>query len=173
MTSDHAQRPSYTITDAAKLTGVSRSTIRRRREGGKFPNAFRNREGEWLVPLTDLLAIGLRPVSSERVHLEEEGLLTPLPQPTAPAQPDTELLEALHQAQLELAAERARAAGLEQTLAATQSNVIDLRKAMAMLEAPKPRRLVTPEDEFTGQPAPTPPPSIRRDGFWKWLTASE
>lgn len=164
MTNDHAQRPQFTLTEAAKLTGVSRSTIRRRRESGKFPDAHRNEEGEWLIPLTNLLAAGLRPLSSERVHLEQEGELVTLTPPTPPAQPDHELAQRLHDAELELARERARVEGLERTLAESQGRVQDLQKAMAMLEAPKPKVTVQPSQHR--EPRPAPP---LKESWWKKL----
>ena len=162
MINDQAQRPSFTISEAAKLTGVSRSTIRRRRETGKFPDAFRNPEGEWCIPLTNLLAVGLRPVSSERVHLEETGHLVTL---TPPAEPDRETENRLREAELALAAERARVEGLERTLAESQGRVQDLQKAMAMLEAPKAARPAPAED----RPA-TPP--VKKT-WWQELWARE
>lgn len=45
--------------DAALACGVSRSTIRRRREEGSFPNAVLDREHGWQIPTDDLRAAGL------------------------------------------------------------------------------------------------------------------
>lgn len=58
----------YTLTEAADLTGVSRSTIRRRHKDGAFPNAYKDSEGNWKVPLTDLEQAGIRPRSSDRAQ---------------------------------------------------------------------------------------------------------
>jgi hypothetical protein len=160
MTNDRAHVQMFTLTEAAKLTGVSRSTIRRRRESGKFPDAYRNPDGEWMIPLTNLLAEGLRPISSERVHLEQAGALVKL---TPPPEPDRETLNRLIEAEKELAAERARREGLERTLAATEGRVVDLQKAMAMLEAPRPQ---------PSRPA-TPPPPAEPVGWWAKLWARE
>ncbi len=56
--------PSYSLTEAALVTGKSRVTIRRYLDRGQFPNAFRDDGGEpgpvpWRVPLSDLVAAGL------------------------------------------------------------------------------------------------------------------
>lgn len=53
-------RPMLTQQEAAAACGVSRTTIRRRREDGKLPNAVLDPHRGWLVPVEDLLAAGLR-----------------------------------------------------------------------------------------------------------------
>ena len=55
------ERPSLTLSEAAGQCGVSRSTIRRKHESGAFPSAFKDGEGAWRVPVTDLIAAGLTP----------------------------------------------------------------------------------------------------------------
>lgn len=50
-----------TLTQAASETGTSLSTIKRRLRGGAFPNAGQDHGGRWLIPVTDLIAAGLRP----------------------------------------------------------------------------------------------------------------
>lgn len=47
-----------TLSEAAQRAGVSRSTIRRRHEAGKFPNAHLD-GGEWRIPIEDLEDAGL------------------------------------------------------------------------------------------------------------------
>jgi excisionase family DNA binding protein len=67
--SDHDlwSRPSLTITEAARLCGVSVSTIRRYLAAGRFPTARQQpspipgQRGLWRIPTQDLLAAGLRP----------------------------------------------------------------------------------------------------------------
>ena len=171
MTTDHAPRPNYTLRDAAALVGVSHSTIRRRREQGKFPDAYKTQDGQWMVPLTNLLADGLRPLSSERVYEQEQAeqassytapvTLTPLAQ-AAQHQAQVELAhveERLRIAESALAVEQARSEGLAQTLAATQARANDLSLALRMIEQTKP---ATPPAEEKGPIAmgssePTPP----------------
>ncbi|MEU9489411.1 helix-turn-helix domain-containing protein, partial [Streptomyces decoyicus] len=46
--------------DAAAVCGVSRSTIRRRRDAGRFPNAVQDGVLGWLIPEDDLRAAGLQ-----------------------------------------------------------------------------------------------------------------
>jgi hypothetical protein len=41
------------------MTGVSLSTIKRKRTAGAFPNATQDAAGTWLIPVGDLLAAGL------------------------------------------------------------------------------------------------------------------
>ncbi len=53
------ERPRYPLSKAAEMTGVSLSTIKRKRVAGDFPNAEQAEHGTWLVPVEDLLAAGL------------------------------------------------------------------------------------------------------------------
>jgi excisionase family DNA binding protein len=60
-------RPSLTIAEAARLCGVSVSTIRRYLAAGRFPTAHQQpspipgQRGAWRIPTQELLAAGLRP----------------------------------------------------------------------------------------------------------------
>ncbi|MFF9594239.1 helix-turn-helix transcriptional regulator [Streptomyces sp. NPDC014646] len=53
-------RPLLTQREAAAACGVSRTTIRRRREAGDLPGAVQDPQRGWLIPVDDLLAAGLR-----------------------------------------------------------------------------------------------------------------
>ncbi|MFD3923905.1 helix-turn-helix transcriptional regulator [Streptomyces sp. NPDC058595] len=53
-------RPMLTQREAAAACGVSRTTIRRRREAGDLPNSVQDEVRGWLIPVDDLLAAGLR-----------------------------------------------------------------------------------------------------------------
>lgn len=53
-------RPMLTQREAATACGVSRTTIRRRREAGDLPNSVQDEVRGWLIPVDDLLAAGLR-----------------------------------------------------------------------------------------------------------------
>ncbi|MCX5265621.1 helix-turn-helix domain-containing protein [Streptomyces sp. NBC_00199] len=44
--------------EAADACGVSRTTIRRRREAGELPGAVLDDERGWLIPVEDLQASG-------------------------------------------------------------------------------------------------------------------
>jgi hypothetical protein len=67
--SDHDlwSRPSLTIAEAARLGGVSVSTIRRYLAAGRFPTAHQQsspvpgQRGPWRIPTQELRAAGLRP----------------------------------------------------------------------------------------------------------------
>lgn len=54
------KRPMLTQREAAAACGVSRSTIRRRREAGDLPGAVSDETRGWLIPVGDLLAAGFR-----------------------------------------------------------------------------------------------------------------
>ncbi|MEV6080969.1 helix-turn-helix domain-containing protein [Streptomyces sp. NPDC052069] len=53
-------RPMLNQREAATACGVSRTTIRRRREAGALPNAVEDPVRGWLIPVEDLLAAGFR-----------------------------------------------------------------------------------------------------------------
>ncbi|MDX3490978.1 helix-turn-helix domain-containing protein [Streptomyces sp. ID05-18] len=54
------KRPMLTQREAATACGVSRTTIRRRREAGGLPGAVQDESRGWLIPVEDLLAAGFR-----------------------------------------------------------------------------------------------------------------
>ncbi|MFJ2851346.1 MULTISPECIES: helix-turn-helix transcriptional regulator [Streptomyces] len=53
-------RPMLTQREAATACGVSRTTIRRRREAGDLPGAVQDEARGWLIPVENLLAAGFR-----------------------------------------------------------------------------------------------------------------
>lgn len=55
-----SSRPMLTQREAATACGVSRTTIRRRREAGDLPGAVQDSARGWLIPVEDLLAAGFR-----------------------------------------------------------------------------------------------------------------
>lgn len=60
MTRD-GETPTLTLAEAVTATQTSESTIKRRLRAGAFPNAARDADGKWMIPLGDLSAAGLRP----------------------------------------------------------------------------------------------------------------
>jgi hypothetical protein len=54
-------RLALSISEAAQVCGVRRRTIRRRHQAGEFEHAFKDPEGAWRIPVSDLVAAGLRP----------------------------------------------------------------------------------------------------------------
>ena len=159
--------PSLTIAEAARLCGVSASTIRRYLAAGRFPtarqqpNPIRGQRGLWRIPTQDLLAAGLRPRQDRtpgRDHNNE-----PLSRRTA-GQPGDERVRELEHT-LELERTRRRAA---EDLAAERAHTIQtLEGALRALQAhragpaPNPDRAALspapPSDAaYTAGPAPQP-----------------
>ena len=128
-----SNRPAWTLTEAVERTGASRSTIRRYREAGKFPNAYKDTAGTWRFPLEDLLAVGLSPSEPARERAQskprEQG------QSTLTEQASTASAEQVSKLEQALILERTRAENAERLAASYQANVEDLRRALRMLEA--------------------------------------
>lgn len=144
------------MSDAAQLTGVSRSTIRRYRESGRFPDAFKNAKDEWMIPLENLLAVGLSPTdpSAKVITLGGQG------QEDAQASPSGRLskeAQEVNRLRRELEVERARREGVENVLEEVRRRANLAERALAMLEAPKGQD--SPIAMPAAQAAPTPPPA--------------
>lgn len=125
------KRPVWTLSEAAERCQVSRSTVRRYREQGRFPNAVKDSKKGWMVPLTDLLGAGLDPATPPA---QEE------PTPLLSEQAQSESEHALELAQLRAAldVERAQRQAAEQIAAERQDHIDDLRASLRMIEAAKP-----------------------------------
>lgn len=118
-------RPAWTLTEAVQRTGVSRSTLRRYLDAGKFPNAYKDISKAWRFPIEDLLAAGL----SVSEPPTERALSAPTEQVSiAMAEQVSKLEQALR-------AERVRAENAERLATSYLENVQDLRRALRMLEA--------------------------------------
>ena len=124
--SDPPERPSLTLSEAAEACGVSRSTVRRKHEAGEFPNAYKaGPDNAWRIPVTDLLAAGLKP-----------GRPSP---PDAVSEPDERVRSAtvtLPKAELDalreqLHAERTRALVAEARLSERGETVDALKEALS------------------------------------------
>ena len=154
-----SSRPSWTISDAADRVGVSRSTIRRYREAGKFPHAFKDSGGVWKVPLEDLLALGLRPVDPALGAVDEPV--------------EDGLSERVRELESALAVERARNEGLQRLAAAAEANAADLRLALRMLESAPAVAQEAPMSRPTEQPVmsapeqPLEPAGLPRKRWWR------
>jgi hypothetical protein len=151
-------RPMLTVTEAARAAQVSKVTIRRRLEKGRFPGATQEHRGgtrAWLIPVDDLL--------SEGFHLHAPaGGEDPQPLVQINTQEHSSELAELRREnerlRLELADQRARA---EERGCALE----DLRRAMRMLDTGPPDVSVAPGP---GEPAPSSPQ--RR--WWRRKAAS-
>jgi len=142
-----------TIKQAVTETQSSESTIKRRLLGGAFPHAGQDTDGRWLIPVTDLVAAGLRPGKRAK----------PDPLPTQLIQ-----LENLHAENAEL---RTRLAVAE-AVAGERERIIAVQERMlCMLEAGQP--VPAAEPAFTApvpiaqrQPQAEQPPRATEGRGW-------
>lgn len=158
------------MSKAAKMAGVSLSTIKRKRAAGAFPNAQQADTGVWLIPVEDLLGAGYHlnrstPITRQgsdpdqsAVHqagdlvqvgvFQTEGL---------ELRHQAELADAVHRAELAealLAAER-RASEAERRVAAAQTQRAEaLAEALALAQRALPAGAT---------PAPAPAETGRQD----------
>ncbi|MFI1452103.1 helix-turn-helix transcriptional regulator [Streptomyces virginiae] len=147
-------RPMLTQREAAAACGVSRTTIRRRREAGELPHAVQDPERGWMVPVDDLLAAGFRlnaPAPADQAA----------PAPADPAAPsddagrDAAVLRAelarlnaehalaLAEARFGQKLAEAEAEHLRRELAARGEHIADLQRAMGALTSAPERPALT------------------------------
>lgn len=158
-------RPALTIAEVIEQFDLSRATVRRGIENGKFPHAAKDAHGRWTVPVDDLIAARVSPRKTwlsepahegghPAQHEHAQGMLNPA-QSLHPLVA-TELAHPYNEHAHELAQRDTRIAQLEAQLTtetrlreAAELNAEDLRTAMRMLEAgptnpasstPNPRR---------------------------------
>jgi excisionase family DNA binding protein len=127
--------PSLTIAEAARLSGVSVSTIRRYLAAGRLPTAHQQpspipgQRGLWRIPTQDLLTAGLRPHQARTPDREQKD--EPPSRRTAGQPGDVRVGELEHA--LELERTRRRAA---EDLAAERAHTIQtLESALRALQA--------------------------------------
>lgn len=141
-----SNRPSWDLGEAAQRCGVSRSTVRRYREQGKFPNAFKDSSGAWKIPLEDLLAVGWKPNAPAQ------------PEPVSvPPEPNKSINDKVAELEHALTLERVRREAAEQANAQMKANLEDLRTAMRMIEAKpvsSPVSVPEPAKGLPSEPAP-------------------
>lgn len=149
-----SKRPEFTIAQIIEQFNVSRSTVRRGLNDGRFPKAKKDQHGRWLIPVDDVLQAGFKPrktwlndlahePGSQGVH--DSGSLA---QGSIPANKNAGSNE---QAQLEkeLAHERAQVDKLKALLEAERAHVESLRLALRMIEPSKNTRPTTGQDAST------------------------
>lgn len=177
-TPDHAEatldhepvRPTFGLTEAAKLTGTSRSTIKRKLAAGDFPNATKDEDGTWRFSPGDLLAAGLKlrtPADAAgRSRRDDED------------QDDeaAELLDRISDLERLLTIERVRREAAEQVAAEREKRAETAERALLMLEArPSPLPSHQPAsvrpaaaESAPRLPADSGPGSDHpRPGFWR------
>jgi hypothetical protein len=147
-------RPSLTIAEAARLCGVSVSTIRRYLSAGRFPTARQQpspipgQRGSWRIPIQELLAADLRPRQARMP--DQEQMNEPSSRRTA-GQPGDDRVRELEHA-LELERIRRRAA---EDLAAERARTIQtLEGALRALQAHRAAPAPNPD---RAAPSPAPP----------------
>jgi hypothetical protein len=169
-------RPLLTQREAAAACGVSRTTIRRRREAGELPGAVLDEERGWLIPVEDLLAAGFRlnapspPDKADRGEGQDRagGRTAGVPEvEESDLRAELERLQREHEA--ELAAERharalaeAEAKHLRDRLDERAEHIADLQRALkALTPAPERAAIPQPSPPATAPAAPVsaPPPA--------------
>jgi excisionase family DNA binding protein len=124
--------PSLTIAEAARLCGVSVSTIRRYLAAGRFPTAHQQpspipgQRGLWRIPTQDLLAAGLRSRQTRTPDQQQQH------QPSrrrGTAQPADRVRELEHA----LALERTRRRAAEDLVAERAHTIQTLKGALGAL----------------------------------------
>lgn len=120
----------FTLVQAAAATGVSRMTIRRHLDAGRFPNAVQDRVSAggglppWRIPLGDLLAAGL---TVDPASMTEPNRPSWLPTPATP-EATTEVIARLRE---ELGAHKAIAAERARMIELLSQQAAELRQVLA------------------------------------------
>ena len=140
------------LSEAAKQAQTSRRTIERRLHAGQFPNAHKATGGSWQIPVTDLLAAGVR-------------LNAPTPPDPAPEVSEVEhLREALAIAETRASEAEARARIAEIRAEGALQNAEDLRTALRMLAAGPSEASTGPHSHRHTSLAPTSTPWYHQGG---------
>ena len=150
-----------TIAEAAKLTGVAKTTITRARQRGEFPRA-QQKQGTWYIPIGDLINSGRLDTITHKTPEEPTGATS--------TQDHQNLVHAL-----ELEKQRAHYAEqqlhqAQQLIQAKQDTIDALKTTINALENTPHKQLTTtqenphskPETKPTNPPTQihTPPPSL-------------
>lgn len=150
-------RPKLTLSEAADAASLSRRTLRRWLDAGRFPNAERNEAGVWVVPVEELLAAGVRlHASKPEPAPTSQPRLTPTPEPSE-----------LDRLRDELAAWRLRAEVAEAVAAERGDALADARLALRALTAgdiPEPASSSTPTPP--GSTVVESPPASSSSARW-------
>ena len=122
----------FTVAQAAEVCQVSRKTITRRYDQLKLGGAYKDKAGQWAIPVAALLHAGLtpgRPAAPDTV---------PSTQASALGQQDTATGLRVAELEAKVTEYRHRAEVAEQLAAERSARVEDLRQALRMLEASRP-----------------------------------
>lgn len=169
-TPDHDPvRPTFGLTEAARLTGTSRSTIKRKLAAGEFPGAAKDADGVWRFGPDDLLAAGLKlrtPADAGRSRDDEDQ------------DDDAELLDRISELERLLDLERVRRQAAEMVAAEREKRAETAERALLMLEA-APQLVSSPHPVAAGPSAAESAARLTADsvggsdqrppGFWRRL----
>jgi len=153
-----------TIAEAAKLTGVAKTTITRARGRGEFPRA-QQKQGTWYIPVGDLISSGRLDTITH----------TP-PEETASAASTQDRQEMVHA--LELEKQRAHYAEqqlhqAQQLIQAKQDTIDALKTTIHALEnTPHKQLTTTPHQETPAQEENHPEPQTKHNPLQRlsrWL----
>lgn len=140
--------------------------MRRYREAGDFPNAYKNTDKLWMIPVEDLLAKGLKLQGEASTQTTLNGRDQDRPQAGPQAMPNSEvdtLKAELAQVRIDLAREHAQREGVENVLAEVRKRADSLDMALRQLEAGRPAQ---------AQAAAPPPPAAPKN-WWQRLWAEQ
>lgn len=138
-----SKRPEFTIAQITERFEVSRSTLRRGLNDGRFPEARKDHAGRWVIPVENIQQAGFKARKTWfNDHAHEPGPASNN-EPAKPTQEpsdtnDSAVLSELGQVKNELAQERAQVDKLKALLEAEKEHVNSLRMALRMIEAKSP-----------------------------------
>ncbi len=136
----------FTVSQAAEVCQVSRKTITRRYDQLKLGGAYKDKAGQWAIPVAALLHAGLtpgRPAAPDTV---------PSTQASALGQQDTATGLRVAELEAQVTEYRHRAEVAEQLAAERSARVEDLRQALRMLEASRPVQEAEIRRDVAGSP---------------------
>jgi hypothetical protein len=169
------------MAEAARVSGVPLSVIRRHRDAGDLPGAYRDARGTWRIPVPDLRAIGLLPAAPPAAVHDR----APHRPAEAPVPAVTSEQEEIHRLRTEVAVLRERLAAVQLIAKERGDRIADLRVIVRMFPqgstgqgpkpsvqwlseaaSPRPDAAATPATSGSrataAAPSPPPPPQARR-----------
>lgn len=153
------KRPRLTVNEAVEATGTPRTTLRRMLvDQGAFPQAAKDKQGAWRIPVDDLLAAGLtlsRSATSGGGHEGDHGGTTGGTKEVATGDHGHPVSAEVEQLREELAEANQRAAVAEAVAAERDRMLADRDRIIAAQE----RTLRILEAGPAPSPSPTPNPS--------------
>jgi hypothetical protein len=117
------------MAEAARVSGVPLSVIRRHRDAGDLPGAYRDARGTWRIPVPDLRAIGLLPAAPPAAVHDR----APHRPAEAPVPAVTSEQEEIHRLRTEVAVLRERLAAVQLIAKERGDRIADLRVIVRML----------------------------------------